>query len=97
MPSSFTKTPAESLPYGIDWSAWLAGDTIVTSAWAVPADLTGSNQNIGLGATATSIKLAGGKVGGGAAGVGYQITNTITTAAGLTGERQITLRVVTSR
>lgn len=30
---TFTKDPHAVLDYTVDWTRWLAGDTIATSAW----------------------------------------------------------------
>lgn len=35
MPQSFVMDPDAVLDYTIDWSDWLAGDTISSSVWAV--------------------------------------------------------------
>ena len=35
--ASFPKDPDAVLDYYLDWGPWLAGDTIVTSAWAATA------------------------------------------------------------
>ena len=79
------KDPSAVLDYRIDWSAWLAGgDSIMTSSWAVPPGITKDSESHT--ATTTTIMLSGGTVG-----QNYDITNTITTAAGLTDCR--TLRI----
>lgn len=39
--NTFFKDPDAVLDYGVDWTAWLGSDTIVTSTWVVsPTGLT---------------------------------------------------------
>ena len=72
--TTYLKDPQAILDYSIDWSTWLAGDTIATSTWTVPAGIVkDSDTNT---ATRTTIWLSGGS-----AGVAYSICNHITTAA----------------
>jgi hypothetical protein len=81
------KDPDANLDYSLDWTAWLAGDTIAASSWVIPDGLeagTMTNND-----TVATIWLSGG-----APGSTYKITNQITTAAGRTDERTVTLRVV---
>lgn len=66
------KTPSAKKSYGFDWTKWVGGDIIASSAWSVPAELTqveATNSD-----THTSIMLTGG-----VSGETYLITNTITT------------------
>ena len=74
------KDPSENLDYNIDWTARLAGDTIVTSVWAPLA--SGSSLVIGSVyyiSNMTKVWLSGGTLG-----QTYRLKNTITTAAGET-------------
>jgi hypothetical protein len=83
---TFTKDPDAILDYAVDWSRWLAGDTIAASLWIVPAGLakvTESNS-----ATKAIVWLSGGT-----AGQSYTVTNRITTAGGRTEDRSFTIRV----
>ena len=65
------------LDWTIDWSRWLAGDTVVTSIWtAVPAGLTLYETSTSIVGNTTTCWMKGGTV------TGYLITNRITTAAG---------------
>jgi len=71
------KDPAETLDYDLDWTARLAGDTIVSSAWTIP---TGSNLSIvsnSFIASITKVWLTAGLLG-----QVYTLSNEITTAAG---------------
>lgn len=82
----YLKDPNATKDYGWDWSAFLGGDTILTSVW------TSSSVNITLSAgsntaTTTTIWLSGGTLTG-----NYLITNRITTAAGRIDDR--TFRVI---
>lgn len=83
---TFTKDPDAVLDYIVDWSRWLAGDTIAASLWIVPADLTKvTESNL---ATKAIVWLSGGT-----AGQSYTVTNRITTAGGRTEDRSFTIRV----
>lgn len=86
MPSSFTKDPAAVLDFLVDWTAWLAGDTITTSTWAVPTGITKDSDS----KTATAAKVW---LSGGTAGTDYRLTNHIVTAGGRTDERTIRIQV----
>ena len=84
-----TKDPAADLDYSFDWTAWLNGDTIVTSTWTLQ---TGS----GMTSHATSISggdhtitwLSGGTIGG-----PYRVTNRITTTAGRIDDRSFEVTI----
>ncbi len=86
MIETFTQAPGANLDYGFDWqvNGWLAaGETIDTSTWSAPG-LTITRQQSANGIT--SAFIAGGKKGN-----SYKVTNTITTTAGRTDSRTITL------
>lgn len=83
---TFTKDPDAILDYAVDWSRWLAGDTIAASVWIVPAGLAKVSETN----TATKAVVW---LSGGSAGVAYTVTNRITTAAGRTEDRSFTIRV----
>jgi hypothetical protein len=85
---NFTKDPQAVLDYTIDWTKWLdeVGDTIAMSTWIVPTGLTKVTET-------NTTKLATVWLSGGTDGTNYTITNRITTAAGRTDDRSITIRV----
>jgi hypothetical protein len=83
---TFTKDPHAVLDYTIDWTRWLAGDQIATSAWLVPTGLT----KVGDSKTASSATVW---LSGGMAGQMYTVTNRITTTGGRTEDRSFTIRV----
>lgn len=87
MPQTWIKDPDATLDYQIDWSSWLAtGETISSSAWIVPDGLTEvSDSNT---TTTATIWLSGGTDG-----ESYRITNRVTTTAGRTDDRTITLLI----
>lgn len=87
----FLKDPGASLDYAIDWAAgYLAGQSIVTSAWAVsPA---------GEGAlTATAARIEGAQtlvsLTGGQAGCVYRVVNAVVFSDGGRDERSLVVRV----
>jgi len=83
---TFTKDPNAILDYAVDWSRWLAGDTIAVSAWIAPDGLTKVSETNT--ATKATVWLSGGT-----AGQTYTVTNRITTAGGRTEDRSFTIRV----
>jgi hypothetical protein len=84
--TTYTKATPGVLDYGIDYSAWLGVDTIATSAWEVPTGIIADSDSNDT--TTTTITLSGGT-----AKRSYEIINTITTAAGWTDRRCITIAV----
>lgn len=80
------KDPAAVLDYGIDWSAWLNGDTISTSTWTVPSGITQASES----ETTTTATIW---LSGGTAGTDYLVTNKIVTHGGRTDERTIKISV----
>ena len=84
--SDFTKDPDAVLDYVWDWSSWLAGgETISTSVFTVTAGITvNSTSNT---TTTATVWLSGGTNGV------YTVANKITTSAGRTDERSLTIRV----
>ncbi len=80
------KDPNAVLDYSMIWTTWLAsGETIVTSTWVVPAGLamdSESNDTV-----STTIWLSGGT-----REKDYVVTNRITTSAGRTDDRSLTIQ-----
>lgn len=85
---AYRKDPNALLDYAIDWSAWLPdGDAITTAVWTVPDGLTRDHDTLA-GAVATVW------IGGGAVGTVYRLTCQISTAAGRSAERSISIEVI---
>lgn len=80
-----THDPDADLPYGINWTAWLAGDTIATSTWTVSGSGVTLHDDDNT-TTATTVWAAGGTEG-----TKYDLTNHIVTTAGLEDDRTIVL------
>jgi hypothetical protein len=80
------KDPDEVLDYGIDWTARLAGDTIQTSTWIIPAGITKVSDS----STSTSTEIW---LSGGAIGASLQITNRVVTSGGRTMDQSVTLLI----
>lgn len=71
------KGPTETKQYRLTWSSDLAADdTVASSVWTVPTDLTGSADTIDSGRE-TVITLTGGKQGH-----LYKVLNTVTADSG---------------
>ena len=83
--AAYVHDPDAKLDYYIDWTAWLAGDTITISTW-VSSDVL---------VLLTSPAIVGGHTQvwaeGGTAGTVVALTNQITTAAGRKENRTIFL------
>lgn len=84
---SFSKDPDAKLDYTVDWTKWLAGDTISKSEWIVPDGLNGEDDSNT--STTATIWLSGGT-----AGHEYTVTNRITTAAGRVNDRSFKILVI---
>ena len=89
--TTFLKDPDAYLDYGMDWTNWLDGDTIVTSTWFVPGNsgLTQSNSSVNAAATVTTVWLAGGTI----AAAPWMVTNRITTAGGRAEDRSFLVTI----
>lgn len=82
--------PGANLDFGFDWAGrgWLsAGETITVSTWTGSTGTTLTRAQNALGVT--SVFAAVGTSG--VVGVAYQLVNTITTSAGRTDSRTLTL------
>jgi hypothetical protein len=83
-----TKDPNSDLDYAVNWGDWLVGtDTISTSTWTGPTDLTIYGDSHGTATTTTWIS-------GGTSGEVYTVTNRVQTAAGRIDERSIEFTMV---
>lgn len=80
----FVKDPSDVLDYAVDWTAWLAGDTITSVTWTIPAGLMQVTESHT--ATTATVWLSGGT-----AGAAYVAACRVTTAGGRTAERSITI------
>jgi len=86
IPDAPPKDPDSVIDYGVDWSTWLTtGETIASSAWVVPGDLTSVSESNTT--TETAIFLSGGIVG-----TEYTVTNRITTSASRTEDRSMLIK-----
>ncbi len=83
----FIKDPDAVLDYSIEWSKWLAGDQIASSAWSVSDSALDASDDSNTPTRAT-VWLSGG-----VAGQSYTVTNRITTSGGRTDERSFTIQV----
>jgi hypothetical protein len=85
---TFTKDPDAVLDYSVDWSAWLAGDQIATSAWLLEQGALLEIVTDTKTATKVTVWLRGGQKG-----TTYLVTNRIVTMGGRTDDRTITVKV----
>ena len=85
--TTFIKDPDAVLDYSVDWSKWLAGDQIQTSAWFVsdPALQLADDSNT---TTRATVWLAGG-----VADQSYTVTNRTTTSDGRTDDRSFVIQL----
>lgn len=80
------KDPDEVKDYGINWATLLSTDTIATSTWTVPDEITMDSDSHTT--TATTVWLSGGT-----AGESYSLLNRIVTAGGRTYDRTVKLKM----
>lgn len=80
------KDPNEVLDYDVDWTARLAGDTIVSSDWTVPAEITEDSNSFS--ETVAKIWLSGGTIS-----EQYELLNRIVTAGGRTMDQTVKLKI----
>lgn len=88
--SLYLKDADSSIDHGIDWSAHLAGQTILASAWSVePVEAGGLTiEASAFEAVRTSVRVSGGVVGR-----VYRLTNRVTLSDGQVEDRSVTFRV----
>ena len=87
MPKFFTKQPVENKDYDFDWSDWMpTGDSISTAS--IP-----NVDGITLGPKTVTGNVVKQFISGGADGVDYKITCTMTTTQGRIDEREIRIMV----
>jgi hypothetical protein len=83
------KDPGATKDYDLDWSAWLGSDTIASSTWsALPAGSALVMSNPSFVSPITKVWLSGGTLG-----QTYVLENTITTAAGETEVRRVSILI----
>jgi heme/copper-type cytochrome/quinol oxidase subunit 3 len=86
------KGPGENLPFDLDWSLRLAGDTITASTWSIVSGDAPASGTLVLGTssfttTMTQVWLSQGNLSQRV----YVLENTVTTAAGDTLTEQVQL------
>lgn len=88
----FAKDPHAVLDYSVDWTDALAeGETMTVSEWRIEPEEDGGPVvagESGAGAVRTAT------LSGGVAGHRYRLSNRITTSAGRSDERSLTIRIV---
>ncbi|WP_019052636.1 phage fiber-tail adaptor protein [Sphingobium xenophagum] len=88
--SLYLKDADSSIDHGIDWSAHLAGQSIVASLWSVaPVEAGGlSVEASAFEGLRTSVRVSGGLIGR-----LYRLTNRVTLSDGQVDARSVTFRV----
>ena len=86
MTRQFQKDPDAVLDYQVDWSTWLAGDTIQSHTVTAPDGLTVDSHS----ATSTAVTMW---LSGGDAGVTYPVVCHIVTAAGREDDRTLLITI----
>lgn len=96
--NTIRKDPDAVLTYGIAWGDWLAGRTLSTAAWTVPAGLVKGVESInaaplvdddGTSHAAGTVALV--KLSGGTAGLSYTVSCRVTTTDGDVDDRSIVI------
>lgn len=88
--SLYAKDPQARIDHDLDWSAYLAGQSIVASTWTVMPDEEGG---VAVDAQAFEARRAGVRLSGGRIGRLYRVTNRVTLSDGQVDERSIHFRV----
>ena len=83
---NITKDPDAVKPYSVDWSDYLGADTIASSSWAVSG---GVDTTLVVDSATNDTTSSTVVVSGGTDRRAYDLTNTITTAGGITDDRTI--------
>lgn len=83
---TYTKSPSAVLDYQVDWTSWLASDTLLSVCWVVPSGLTQVS-------TASTTACASIFLSGGSASRLYAVTNKIATAGSRTNDRTFFIQV----
>lgn len=86
----YAKDPQGRIDHELDWSAYLAGQAIVASAWTVAPDEEGG---VAVDAQAFEPQRASVRLSGGRVGRLYRVTNRVTLSDGQIDERSIHFRV----
>ena len=84
--TTFRKDPQATLDYKLDWTPWLAGDTITAHTVTVDSGVTKTSD----AHTDTSVTFW---LSGGTVAATYSVTVHITTAQGRQDERTVRVRV----
>lgn len=88
--SLMCKDPQARVDHGFDWSAYLAGQSIVASQWTVTPDEAGG---VMVEADAHEAQRTSVWLSGGAVGRLYRVTNRVTLSDGQEDERSSLVRV----
>ena len=85
---TFTKDPDAILDYSVEWSPWLAGDEISSSAWLLEEGAQLEIVSDSKTATSATVWLRGGQKG-----TTYLVTCRIVTVGGRTDDRTFSVKV----
>ncbi len=88
--SLFVKDPQAQIDHAIDWSAWLAGQTLAASEWRVEPD---EAAGVTVEAAAFEAQRSSARLTGGRLGRVYRLTNRVTLTDGQVADRSVTIRV----
>lgn len=86
---NFFQRPASVLDYRIDWTDWLAGDTISSGEFSVSP----SSPSV-IASQSTSSTVGTVWVSNGTSGTAYTLTHRVSTTGGRTDERSFTVSIV---
>ncbi|BBF69839.1 MULTISPECIES: hypothetical protein [Sphingomonadaceae] len=88
--SLYVKDPQARVDHAIDWSAYLAEQSLVASLWTVTPEEAGGLM---VEADAFEAQRSTVRLGGGVVGRIYRLTNRVTLSDGQVDERSVTMRV----
>jgi len=92
--ASYVKAPGAILDYSLTWGSWLlTGETIGTSTWAITSETTANLSDLSVLSSQISGGITTAWLQAGVVGTTYTASNTVTTSAGRTDERSITVTI----
>lgn len=88
--SLYVKDPQARVDHAIDWSAYLAGQSLVASLWTVDPQEAGG---LAVDTDMFEAQRSSARLSGGIVGRVYRLTNRVTLSDGQVDERTATMRV----
>jgi len=92
--ATYTKAPTAILDYSLTWGSWLlATETITLSSWAITSETTANGSDLTVLTSQINGAITTAWLQAGVVGTTYTASDTVTTSAGRTDTRSITLTI----